>query len=336
MTWRLCSPISLIVMVLAFVSVAPESVFGQAATAVEKARTPAAAKPWTPARTPWGDPDIQGIWNNGTITPLERAKAFSNRETLTEQERAELFEAAATRDDKPPAPGSVGFYNAIWWDPGHPLDRTSLLIDPPDGKLPPLTPEAEKRRADRAEARRGRGEAADTWEDRPLWERCIIYRPLPRLPTTYNNNYQFVQSPGYVAILQEEIHEVRIIPLDGRPHVGTTIRQWLGDSRGRWEGDTLVVETTNLTDKTDFQGSGANLHFVERFRRVAPDVLEYQFTVSDPTTWTRPWTAGWPWTKTDGPLYEYACHEGNYAMENMLSGARVAEKSSGQATEAGK
>jgi hypothetical protein len=320
---RLLASLSGLTMLVALLAATPSPVAGQARTPGGNAA--AASKKWTPPRTPWGDPDLQGIWNNGTVTPLQRPKEFAGRETLTEEERAALDQDALTRYDRPPRPGDPGFYNQIWWDPGPATNRTSLIVDPADGLVPPLTPEAQQRRAARAAALKGRG-PADSWEDRPLWERCIIYRPLPRIPTNYNNNYEFVQAPGYVGILQEEIHEVRVIPLDRRPHVGRNIRQYLGDSRGHWEGDTLVVETTNFTDKTDFQGSGTNLRLIERFTRVAPDVLEYQFTVSDPMTWTRPWTAGWPWMKTDGPIFEYSCHEGNLGMENILSGARAEEK----------
>ena len=167
------------------------------------------------------------------------------------------------------------------------------------------------------------------WEDRPLAERCIIYRGIPAFPTGYNNNYHIAQTPGYVAILQEHIHEVRLIPLDGRPHVNQKIRQWLGDSRGRWEGNTLVVETTNFSDKALIRGINGDpsesLHVVERYTRVGPDMIDYEFTVTDPVTWTRPWSGSLPLTAFEGPMYEYACHEGNYALENVLAGARAEE-----------
>ena len=213
-----------------------------------------------------------------------------------------------------------------------PLTRTSLIVDPPDGRLPPLTPEGQKRAAARAEDRRRRGpDPADSWLDRNLAERCLT-RGAPKLPGGYNNNFQIVQSPGYVMILQEMIHEARIIPLDNRPHIDQNIRLWMGDSRGHWEGDTLVVDTTNYNDKiisNSFNccpGSGSSLHVTERFRRVDAINIDYSYTVDDPATYTRPWTASVPLERTDGPIYEYACHEGNYALQDILAGARAKEK----------
>ena len=207
------------------------------------------------------------------------------------------------------------------------------MIDPPDGRIPALTPEAQKREAARAEDRRKRGgDPADSWEDRNLGERCLT-RGSPKPPSAYNNNVQIFQGPGYVAIMQEMIHEVRVIPLDGRPHLEKNIRQWLGDSRGRWEGNTLVVDTTNYPDKTFncCPGAGANLHVIERFRRVDADTIDYQYTVDDPTTYTKPWTVSIPMSKSEEPLYEYACHEGNYGMSNLLRGAREMEKAAAEA-----
>jgi hypothetical protein len=218
-----------------------------------------------------------------------------------------------------------------WWDPGTKLmnaKRTALVVDPRDGRVPPLTPEAQKRAAARANERRGHG-PADSWEDRSLSERCIWFGSAgpPMLPGPYNNDVQLVQTREYVAILNEMIHDVRIVPMDGRPRVGQSIGQWMGDSRGHWEGNTLVVDTVNFSDERNFRGSGANLHLVERFTRVDGDTIDYQFTAADPTTWTAPWSAAFSMTKIEDPLYEYACHEGNYlSMTGTLSGARAEEK----------
>jgi hypothetical protein len=221
--------------------------------------------------------------------------------------------------------------------------RTSLVIDPPDGRIPPLTPEAQARaKAPKERPIRERlniGSVAEGPEDLGLSERCIVgfSSGPPIVPSAYNNNLQIFQAPGYVAIFTEMIHEARIVPLDGRPHISGNIRQWLGDSRGRWEGETLVVETRNFNDKSAFSGSltargGSTdkMTLVERFRRVAPDMLVYEFTVNDPMTWTKPWTAQVPMTRSDEKLYEYACHEGNYAMTNLLAGARAQEKAAQQ------
>jgi hypothetical protein len=322
----------------AMVLLAPQPVMGQAARAVEKSAAKAPpGKTWTSPRTAWGDPDLQGIWDFRTLTPLERPREFAGKEFLTEEEAAELERQAAQRPDGRP-PGdpreAPSVHPPFWLDYGKNVigtRRTSLLVDPPDGRVPALTPEAQKRAAARAEARRGRG-PADSWEDRSLFERCIT-RGLPAgmLPAGYNNNVQIFQSPGYAVILLEMIHDARIVPLDGRPHLQQNIRQWLGDSRGRWEGDTLVVETTNFSDKTNFRGSGANLHLVERFTRVDGGTIDYQFTASDPTTWARPWTVAFPLTKSDGPIYEYACHEGNYGLAGILRGARSEERAAEEA-----
>jgi hypothetical protein len=294
-----------------------------AAPAAAAANEPAAPAPFTPKRTPWGDPDLQGIWNFGTITPLERP-ATQERERLTPEEVARLNEEAATRGDRRIADDPVrdveAAYNAFWWDRGVSTGRTSLIIDPPDGRLPPYTPEGRRRRA--ALGERG----YDSWESRALNERCLVYRPVPVRSSGYNNNNQIVQAPGYVAMLQEQIHEVRIIPLDGRPHLGEAIRPWLGDSRGRWEGDTLVVETRNFHPDSNYEGSGPDRVVIERFTLVDANTLSYEFTVNDPTTWTRPWTGQVPWRRDEGPIFEYACHEGNYGMVNLLKGARVLEE----------
>jgi hypothetical protein len=301
----------------------PSGVVGQ--TAVE----------WMPVRTPWGDPDLQGIWNNATRTPLERPAQLADTPFLTEEEATEGAREALERRDAPPRPGTVGTYNAFWSDSdrGTVMTRTSLIVDPPDGRIPALTPEAQKREAARADVRRGRGEA-DSALDRNRWERCLA-RGLPMTPGPYNNTYQIFQNQGYVVIFMEMVHDTRIIPLDQRPH--GTIRSWLGDSRGRWEGDTLVVDTTSFVDQLDggrylpshpgalfaHRGSGEMLYFVERFTRVDHGRIEYEFTMNDPTTFTRPWIARVPMQKTEDLPFEYACHEGNHGMVNILRGARV-------------
>jgi hypothetical protein len=302
------------------------------------------AKAWVPSRTADGQPDLQGVWDFSTITPLERPAALGTKQTLTDEEAA-AFEREENRrqnrdliDPKKGGaqypPGGVVPYNEFWYDRGNKVigsRRTSLIVDPPDGRLPPMTPAGQKRADDRAAFGRddqaGRGRA-DSWEDRPLQERCIMgfNAGPPMTPGAYNNNVQLFQSPGYVTILTEMVHDARIVPLDGRPHLAQRFRQWKGDSRGHWEGNTLVIDTTNFLRETSMRGSTANLHLVERFTRVDPDTLLYRFTVDDPTTWTRPWTAEIPMTKSRNPLYEYACHEGNYGMFNLLSGARALEK----------
>jgi hypothetical protein len=224
-------------------------------------------------------------------------------------------------------------YNNVWWDRGNKIvadRRTSLIVDPPDGRIPPLTP-AGRERADRERKLTASNveEHAASWEDFDVYSRCIIRSGLPRLSTGYNNNYEIVQTPGFVAIFQEQIHETRIIPLGGTPHLPGSVRQFLGDSRGHWEGDTLVVETTNFTDKARgsvFREGTKDMVLVERWRRVDDRTIDYQFTVTDPQTWTRPWTVKMPWNRIDSLVYEYACHEGNLSMDHMLKAARAAEK----------
>jgi len=290
--------------------------------------TPGKTKQW---QTPWGDPDLQGSWSNATTTPLERPAKFNGREFLTEQERAAQDKDSTIATDKRATPGTPedvnGAYNGFWWDRGLSDGRTSLIVDPPDGRIPPLTPEAQKRKAEQA---RGVNQAPGAGpyngpEDVELYTRCIVRAALPRVPTGYDNNYEIVQTPGYVAILQEQMHETRIIPLDGRPHLDIGVRQWLGDSRGHWEGKTLVVETTNFSDQASFEGATKNMRLVERWTRVADNRIDYRFTVEDPATWTRPWTAAISWNQS-GPLYEYACHEDNYGLYGILAGARAEEK----------
>ena len=279
-------------------------------------------------------PDLQGIWTNATLTPLERPADLAGKEFLTVEE-ASAYEKQARernnadrRDSNREVDLAVG-YNDVWWDRGTKVvstRRTSLIVEPRDGRIPPLTPEALRKAEARAEARRLR--PADGPEDRSLADRCIVRGTAgpPMLPAGYNNTYQILQTPEHVAILIEMIHDARIIPLSARPHLSGKIRQWLGDSRGRWEGKTLVVETTNFTDKTNFRGSGETLRVVERFTRVDRDTLLYQFTVDDPQSFTRPWSAEIPMKKVEGPMFEYACHEGNLSMENILGIARDEER----------
>ncbi len=298
---------------------------------------PAAATIGAGSRTPDGAPDLQGYWTNSTVTPLERPKELGNKEFFTPEEAAE-FAKHQLAEPEATGPGTYAdvHYNMAQFG----LDkksskiagnvRTSLITDPPDGRIPPMIPEARKRNADRAA--KNKGHEFDGPENRGLAEQCIMWgnEGPPMMPVGYNGNLQIVQGPGYVAILQEMIHDVRMIPTDNSSHLPANVRQWMGDSRGHWEGDTLVVDTTNFTDRTAFRGSSENLHVVERFRRVDANTISYQFTVEDPSTWSRPWTANVPMTKIDGPIYEYACHEGNYGMANNLSGARAEEKKKAQ------
>lgn len=299
---------------------------------------PVTPKKWTNPRTPDGQPDLQGTWSNATITPFERPPDLAGKEYFTEQEAAEyekkvLREGNRDRRSSDPNADLKGAYNEFWFDRGTrvvPSRRTSIVVDPPDGRVPPLTPAAQRAAAAREKIATRPPEGP---EDLPPIVRCLVWPTSgpPMLPTAYNNNYQILQGPGYVAILTEMIHDIRIIPLDGRPHIPANIRQWLGDSRGRWEGNTLIVDTTNFSDKTNVSGSDENLHVIERFTRTAESTIMYEFTVDDPTAFTRVWKGEVPLTKASGPIYEYACHEGNYAMEGILRGARAQEKAAADA-----
>ncbi len=288
-------------------------------------------------RTPDGRPDLQGVWNNSSLTPLERLREFEGKQTVTEAEATAYEKQNLEQNNRDRRDGGaeadVGrAYNELWFDRGNklarigPSIRTSFIIDPADGKIPPLTPEAQKR----MEAARNyaRLHPADSPRDRSLAERCVYWGTSgpPMLPGPYNNLYQIYQTPTHLMILSEMIHEVRVIPLDGRPHLPSNIRKWMGDSVGHWEGDTLVVDTTNFTDKTRFRGSSENLHLIERFTRLDASTIDYKFTVDDPAAFTKPWTAELPFNAASGPIYEYACHEGNYALADILAGARAEEK----------
>jgi hypothetical protein len=299
------------------------------------------SKNWTAPRTADGHPDLQGIWTNATLTKLERPKDFEGKVTVSDAD-AKAFEKGDADELKKEdgasdgliiaAAGSsgTGGYNTLFVDHGTELarvdgvKRTSLIIDPPDGRIPALTPAAREQNA-----RTRRVNSYDSVQDRPLSERCLIgfgsTAGPPMLPVLYNNTYQIVQTGDYVMIMIEMIHDARIVRINGT-HAAANVRQWFGDSIGHWEGDTLVVDTTNFTDKTRFRGSSENLHVIERFTRVGPGTILYKATVDDPTTFTKNWTLEYPFVATAGPVYEYACHEGNYAMTDILGGAREMEK----------
>jgi hypothetical protein len=277
------------------------------------------------ARTADGKPDLQGIWSFATLTPMNRPAQFANKPLLTEEEARKY--AQETREGRNMdrrdggASADVGrAYNDFWWDFGHTAARrTSLVIDPPDGKTPAFTAEAQQRFAARAAAARRPAEGP---EDRGLAERCILgfNSGPPMVPSAYNNNMQLIQTKDHVVIVSEMVHEARVVPLDGRPR--QNVRRWTGEPRGRWEGDTLVVESINFKGETAFRGSSEHLKLTERFRLDGNNTLLYQFTIEDPTTWTRPWTAEIPMARSEEPIFEYACHEGNIGMEGILKGAR--------------
>lgn len=283
--------------------------------------------------TPDGHPDLQGIWSNAVITPLQRPLELAGKAFLSEEEAEEYEQArvAANNMDDRNVDSDTDVrraYNHFWWDRGTNIvvtRRTSLIVDPADGRIPPLTAAAQRRAEERAEY--GRLHPADGPEDRPLMERCIHLNSAgpPMLPSAYNNNYHLVQTSDYILIINEMIHDARIIPLDGRPQLPANIRQLLGSSRGHWEGDTLVVETTNFTNKTNFRGASENMHLTERFTRVDDDILMYEFTVNDPEAFELPWTVQIPSVRADGLMYEYACHEGNEGLRGVLAGARNEE-----------
>jgi len=369
---RFIGPLTIAVAISWFVS----GSVGAQARRPGSAATPAA----TNARTADGHPDFQGVYEIATITPLERPAQFGTRANLTREEAAamELYEAQRqVKNDAPlsadrGAPpvggdtstpksylevlerfggGAVGGYNNFWLAGGTKVitvngeKRASIVVDPPDGKIPPMKPEARRRQAallvdpsaSEASAANGRPGAFDGPELRPLAERCLLgfgsTSGPPTLPNYfYNNLKQIVQTPTTIMILVEMVHDVRIIRMNAE-HVPPTVRKWMGDSVGHWEGDTLVVDTTNFTNKTQFQGASEQLHVVERFTRVNANTLLYRFTVDDPQTWEKPWSGEYPWNATDEHIYEYACHEGNYSLGDMLRGARAQEKDAAQKKE---
>ena len=329
-------PMKRIVLIVLTLLMAPPAV---------QAQSGAGAQP----RTADGRPDLQGVWDFRTITPLQRPAALGDKAVLTAEEAAQLEAQAESRVifDRPPREGDVGVYNDFWLDLGTKIvgtRRTSLIVDPPDGRLPALVPEARQQVSslssdlpgERPVLYRAGGIGADGPEDRGVGVRCILgfNSGPPIMPSGYNNNMQLFQTPDHVVILTEMVHDARIIPLDGRAHLSGALQQWNGDSRGRWDGDTLVVETTNFTGKTagyndtitTASGSGLTLHLTERFTRVDADTLLYEYTVDDLKTFTRPFTVALPMRKSTGQIFEYACHEGNYAMEGILAGARAEER----------
>jgi hypothetical protein len=316
-------------------SLAP-SIAGQAIPVAAKSTAASKApihKNWTSPHTPDGKPDLQGTWTNATITPFERPVSLSGKAVLTDAEAVQLEEQAAeNRVDRPPKAGDVGSYNQVWFDSGTKVlstRQTSLVVDPPDGRVP-ITPAAAAKRDYNL------AHNADSYEYMSVWDRCITRgMPAGMFPAGYNNAYQILQSPGYVVILSEMIHETRIIPVDGSPHPPASIKLWNGDSRGHWEGETLVVDTANYNSQGSIATSAATgrikgipkseaLHVVERFMRVDADTISYEATISDPNVYSRPWKVAFPMSRDDSyRIYEYACHEGNQAVTNVLSGGRA-------------
>jgi len=286
-------------------------------------------KDWTPPRTPDGQPDLQGIWAITALTPLERPRELAGKEFLTEEEAAQFVRRTLDQGDRDKRDSSPEAdlnrnYNEFWRERGNvvvPSRRTSLIVDPRDGRIPAFTPEAQRKRNARVTAQRLPGGP----EDLPLRLRCIT-RGLPMVPTPNNNFFQIVQAPGYVVILQEMMYEARIIPLDGRPHLDPKVRAYMGDARAHWDGNTLVIDTTNFFGKDDFHGADENLRVTERLTRMAADSIRYEFTVDDPTAFARPWSGEIPFMKSEEGIFDYECNEGNYAMIDILAGARAEEK----------
>jgi hypothetical protein len=334
-------------MAFALATLLPLSAAGQGRAASVSAKSAAAPNTWTPPRTPDGEPDLQGVWLNTSATPLERPKALEGRTSLTDDEVAELKRRADRifKDGNADITLGDSFFLTVLANPDRHVNprgsqrtsvymverefdnRTSLIVDPPDGRIPALTPEAQRRRA----AATARDVAAAGPEDLNNNVRCIT-PGIPRIGSGASGDplygyFQILQSPGYVVLLMETFHDTRIIPLDGRPHLSPSIRRLTGDARGRWDGNTLIVDTTNFSSLNNFLGSGENLHIVERFTRVATDTIKYEVTLDDPTTWTRPWTASIHLKQIHDKIYEYACHEGNReGMLGILAGARATEK----------
>lgn len=327
-------------------------VTGDAQTRESSARRSPSTARYVAPRTTDGRPDLQGVWTNNAGTPLERPAIVGDRALLSDAELESVREHAALIEDEcgdavfgdsvfnaalgkvkaPPSPcGTTGNYNHFWLATRWFDHRTSLIVDPLNGRLPPLTPEGRARQE--ALAAHRKTHPADNPEDRNLFERCIMPGDFPNLLAGYNANFEILQSKDHVAIMREMIHDVRVIPTDGRPHLDKRVGQLLGDSRGRWDGETLVVETTNFSTLSNLRGSSTGLQLVERFTRTAPDTLQYEFTATDPTTWTRPWTARLLLKLTTDHIYEYACHEANYGLRNILAGTRVEEAERAGATQ---
>ena len=327
-------------LLFAFLTFASAAVFFCVSPALAAGAKESSGKTWVPPSTTDGQPDLQGTWTNATITPFERPDELASKAVLTPEEVAELEKRAAeNRVDRPPKAGDVGSYNQVWFDSGTKVmstRQTSLVVDPPDGRVPITAAAAAQRDYNAAHN-------ADSYDHMSVWDRCITRGvPAGMFPAGYNNAYQIMQIPGYVVILYEMIHETRIIPLDGRPHVSAGIRLWNGDSRGRWEGKTLVVDTTNYNSKGSIGTSAATarikgipqseaLHVVERFTRTSADTISYEVTIDDPPMYTRPWKAAFPLTRDEKyRIYEYACHEGNHAVENVLNGGRKLDQAAGK------
>jgi len=316
----------------------------QSRPVIAQTRPPDGGKTWSVSRTPDGQFDLEGVWDFGTITPLERPGALGTKQVFTNEEAASFEQEENRRQNRDLIdpkkgglqylPNSVIPYNEFWYERGSRIvgsKRTSLIVDPPDGRIPPLTPAAQARLDEDAAAARDEQLGfvrADSYEDRSVADRCLLgfNAGPPMTPGAYNNHVQILQAPGSVALVTEMVHEARSVPLDGRPHLPPALRQYRGDSRGHWEGRTLVIDTMNFRRETSLRGSTAATHVVERLTRIDADTLLYEFTVEDPSTWTRPWTASIPMKKLEEPIFEYACHEGNYAMTNILSGARAQER----------
>ncbi len=344
MNHRLLTSIGIAVVSLSTAAGQVPKTTAQAPAKVVAKATAAGKKPGA-FRTPWGDPDLQGVWNDATSTPLQRPGGVGSKDVLTDEEAEDFqktlaFDLTRDRRDGGPEVDVNRAYNDHWMDARRlkiTADRrTSLIVDPPDGRIPPrvpLPPERDKVRAERAAANdRFNAGLPQHYTDFSLPVRCIIRTDSPPyLPTIYNNDFQIYQSPGYVVIAPEMIHSARIIPVDGRPHLGKNLQQWLGDSRGHWEGDMLVVETTNFRDYPGviFQGGNRETYKItERFVRIDATTINYEFTIDDPKTWTKPWTARIPWSRIDPneQMYEYACHEDNYDLVHFLTGARSREQ----------
>ena len=321
---------------------APVSAAAVVVAVVLLSAAPVAAQ--TGPRTAWGGPDLQGIWDFRTITPLQRPEERGDQAFLTEEEAAnleqevvarnqELLERPAERTEAADqvdrrADGSPGFYNNFWLDVGTSTvgtRRTSLVIDPPNGRLPEMSPEGRERTSARREYLREH--PADSWHDRTPFDRCILgfNAGPPITPAGYNQNLQVFQTPDHVVLVTEMVHTVRVVPLDGRPVLDQDIRQWSGDSRAHWDGDTLVIETRNFNDERRWRGTTRNMMLVERLTRIDEDTLQYEYTVTDPETWVSPWTASIPMRLAEQPMFEYACHEGNYSMPGILGGHRAEE-----------
>jgi hypothetical protein len=291
-----------------------------------------AGAPWTQPKLPWGDPDLEGVWtsDNNFSIPLERPAEVADKEFLDGADLENALKARQKIIQGVAFGGEVGAGPPHWYENLEARSRrSSLIIDPPNGRLPALTAEARQRNAAEAAARKGRG-PSDSWEDRSLWDRCItVGLPSVMFPTGYNNNVQILQAPGYVTITHEMMHDTRVIPLDGRPHISPAIRHYMGDSRARWEGNTLVIDVTNFRANTNYRGSRETLHLIERYTRTGPNAMRYEVTIDDPRTFERPWTAVLD-LEPQGEMFEYACHEGNRGLENILRAARLDEQAARQ------